>query len=213
MNGKSQQIISFAEFEFDAAHRSLRRDGKPLTLYAKTFDLLTFLLENNGRIVSKDEILDAVWAGQFVEEANLSVQISALRKALGEKRDAPRFLLTVPGKGYKFIADIQNDVEEIVVEKHKISRFLIEREETEDEKLSTLQNLAASKLAVVGGFALLLAVAFGAYQYFNLKKAGIPFEKIKLTRLTNSGKVSGAAISPDGKYITYILGESAGNSL
>ena len=213
MNGESQQTISFAEFEFDAAHRKLLRDGKPLALYAKTFDLLTFLLENNGRVVSKDEILDAVWAGHFVEEANLSVQISALRKALGEKPGAPRFLLTVPGKGYKFIADIQNDVEEIIVEKHKISRFLIEREEIKEEKTSSLANVTWSKLAAVGGFAVLLAAAFGGFQYFNLKKANIPFEKINLTRLTNSGKVSDAAISPDGKYIAYVLGESEGNSL
>src|SRR5688500_6530067 len=162
MNGESQQIISFAEFEFDAAHRKLLRGGKPLALYAKTFDLLTFLLENNGRVVSKDEILDAVWAGQFVEEANLSVQISALRKVLGEKPDAPRFLLTVSGKGYKFIADIQNGVVEIILEKHKIPRFLIEQEEIEEEKILTLANLTWSKLIAVGGFAVLLALSFGA---------------------------------------------------
>ncbi len=98
MNGELKQYISFAGFELDTVHRQLRRGGEPLALYAKTFDLLEFLLENSGRIVSKDEILEKVWAGQFVEEANLSVQVSALRKALGEKKNEPRFLVTVPVK-------------------------------------------------------------------------------------------------------------------
>ena len=80
MNGEIQEKIFFAEFELDAAHRQLSRDGKPLVLRAKTFDLFGFLLENNGRVVTKDEILEKVWEEKFVEEANLSVQISTLPK-------------------------------------------------------------------------------------------------------------------------------------
>ena len=98
--------IAFAEFELDRAHRKLLRDGQPVAMYAKTFDLLEFLIANNGSIVSKDQILESVWPDQFVEESNLSVQVSALRKALGEKADDPRFLVTIPGKGYKFVADV-----------------------------------------------------------------------------------------------------------
>ena len=130
MNGELQQNISFAEFELDTAHRRLLRLGEPLSLYAKTYDLLAYLLEHNGKIVTKDEILESVWAGQFVEEANLSVQISALRKVLGEKIDAPRFLITVPGKGYKFVADIQNGIEqnEIVIQKQTVTRVVVESE-------------------------------------------------------------------------------------
>ena len=81
--------------------------GKTVPLNAKAFDLLAFLAENAGRVVTKDEILDAVWKNQFVEEANLKVQMSALRKALGERKDEHRFLITIPGKGYKFIADVR----------------------------------------------------------------------------------------------------------
>jgi DNA-binding winged helix-turn-helix (wHTH) protein/TolB-like protein/Flp pilus assembly protein TadD len=130
MNGEQQQNISFAEFELDTAHRRLLRQGKPLSLYAKTFDLLAFLLEHNGQVVTKDEILETVWEGQFVEEANLSVQVSALRKVLGEKIDAPRFLVTVPGKGYKFVANIQNsdDQNEIVIQKQTVTRLVVESE-------------------------------------------------------------------------------------
>ena len=83
MNQEPLQKISFAEFELDAARRRLVREGKTLLLNAKAFDLLVYLAENAGRVVTKDEILDAVWEGQFVEEANLKVQVSALRKVLG----------------------------------------------------------------------------------------------------------------------------------
>ncbi len=220
MNSEPKKIISFAEFELDAAHRRLMREGKLLHLNAKAFDLLVYLAENAGRVVTKDEILDAVWENQYVEEANLKVQMSALRKVLGEQKDDRRFLVTIPGKGYKFVADMNNGDREIVIESHRFSRLVVEQE-VEEEQITTLPNVTASprhrvtasKLAAIGGFAVLLAVAFGAYQYFNLKKADISFEKIKFTRLTNSGKVSGAAVSPDGKYIAYVLGESEGNSL
>jgi len=220
MNSEPKRKISFAEFELDAARRKLMREGKTLPLNAKAFDLLVYLAENAGRVVTKNELLDAVWADQFVEEANLKVQMSALRKALGERRDEHRFLVTIPGKGYKFIADIEKDDGELVIESRRISRVVVEEEierDTEENQeadkkernpalsvaVSPNKPGIVSKLAVLGGFAVLVALAFGAYQYFNLKSAGLPFEKIKFTRLTNSGKVSNAALSPDGKYIGH----------
>ena len=111
MDEIKQKNISFAEFELDRNHRRLLRNGEPVRIYAKAFDLLNFLIENRGRILSKDEILEAVWEGQIVEEANLSVQISALRKALGETAGSPKFLITIPGRGYKFIAEIKFEEE------------------------------------------------------------------------------------------------------
>ncbi len=127
IKGDQKQIISFAEFKLDAAHRRLLREGKTLPLNAKAFDLLVFLAENAGRVVTKDEILDAVWDNQFVEEANLKVQMSALRKALGERREEPRFLVTIPGKGYKFVADIENSDKrnEIAIRQQDAARSVV----------------------------------------------------------------------------------------
>ncbi|MFL6468062.1 MAG: transcriptional regulator, partial [Pyrinomonadaceae bacterium] len=62
--------IAFAEFELDRAHRKLYRHGQPVALYAKTLDLLSFFIDNNGEIVSKDQILEKIWPDQFVEESN-----------------------------------------------------------------------------------------------------------------------------------------------
>ena len=224
MSDERQQNISFAEFELDSSRRVLRRGGKPVAMNAKTFDLLAFLAENSGRVVTKDEILDAVWEGQFVEEANLSVQISALRKALGERRAAPRFLVTVPGKGYKFIAEIETD--EIVIEKHKFSRLVIEAEEEgekgrkgEEEIKALPPNVSPSPFlpfslskALFAAFLIITAVLL-LYLYFRLTPERLPFERVRLTRLTNSGKVAGVTLSADGKFIAYVLSEPEGNSL
>lgn len=225
MYGENQQRISFNEFELDTAHRILLREGKPVAIYAKAFDLLKFLTQNSGRILTKDEILDVVWEGQFVEEANLSVQISALRKALGETTSEPRFLVTVPGKGYKFIADVNNGNTEIVIEKHKLSRIVVEEEITLPETSKPVAQISDAtgedvsnhrKFLFLGGAVsvlILFVTVFGIYQYSDGKNLNQPFHSTKLTRLTNSGNAECVAMSPDGNYVAYVLSESKGNSL
>ena len=158
--------ISFAEFELDQARRRLLRDGEQIALNAKTFDLLGFLVEQNGRVVSKEEILEAVWPGQFVEEANLSVQISALRKALGETTSSPRFLVTVPGTGYKFVADVRFD-EEIVIERQTIERIVVNDGELGDN-VKQLSEGRRSRWIVPASLGLLFLVVLGfaGYRYF-----------------------------------------------
>lgn len=83
-----------------------------VALNSKTFDLLLTLVENYGKVLGKDELLEKVWEGQFVEENNLTVQISALRKIFGESKNENKFIVTIPGKGYKFIAEISAPVEQ-----------------------------------------------------------------------------------------------------
>ncbi len=102
----TDQTFSFAEFELDTSTRRLLNDGQIVALNPKAFDLLTVLVKNHGQIVSKDELLELVWEGQFVEENNLTVHISALRKIFGEKKGEHQFIVTVPGEGYKFIGGI-----------------------------------------------------------------------------------------------------------
>lgn len=171
MNDEPQTNIAFAEFEVDPAHRVLRREGEPVALKAKTFDLLLFLLENPNRVITKDEILEAVWAGQFVEEANLSVQVSALRKALGERRTAPRFLITIPGKGYKFVADIHQD-EKNISENHKVERFLLDEEPEELKNIPPKQIAAGKRRAktlifALAGLTVFFLIGFAGYRYFS----------------------------------------------
>jgi len=212
--------ISFAEFELDRTHRRLYGDGKPIPLYAKAYDLLEFLLEQNGRIVSKDEILANVWPDQIVEEANLSVQVSAVRKALGEPKGSPRFLITIPGKGYKFAADFNQPHGSIVVENRKYSRVIVEEEMETDEGTSDQEAFASRgrdgrRRLAVGALSIIVlaASAAGLYSILQRSDSAVPFKDIRVSRVTNSGNVAGAALSPDGKFVAYVLKEPDGNGL
>jgi DNA-binding winged helix-turn-helix (wHTH) protein/TolB-like protein/Tfp pilus assembly protein PilF len=101
------RIYQFDQFRLDADKRRLFRAGEPLTLAPKALDILVLLVENSGRVVEKEELMQSVWADSFVEEANLTVHISALRKALGDSKTQPRYILTVSGRGYRFLAEVE----------------------------------------------------------------------------------------------------------
>ena len=87
----------FGRFALLSDERQLLADGEPVKLGARAFDVLLVLVEHRDRTVTKDELIDWVWPGLVVEENNLQVQISALRKALG-----PQAISTIPGRGYRF---------------------------------------------------------------------------------------------------------------
>jgi len=93
-------LYEFGTFTLDTAKRQLMRGAGPITLAPKTFDLLVVLVESGGRALSKVELMQSLWPDTYVEEANLSFQISTLRKALGE--DGPKWIETVPKHGYRF---------------------------------------------------------------------------------------------------------------
>jgi TolB-like protein len=95
--------IQFGRFRFDVARRELMRDGAPVKLGGRALDILAALVAAKGGIVSKDELLTRVWPGVTVEENNLQVQVSALRKALDRGGDEQSHLITVPGRGYRLI--------------------------------------------------------------------------------------------------------------
>lgn len=97
----------FHGFRVDLQQRQLwDPHGQPVDLPARAFDTLVYLLEHHGRDVRKDDLLRAVWPDTVVEENNLNQCISALRRAFGDRRNAPRFVRTIPGRGYRFIAEL-----------------------------------------------------------------------------------------------------------
>ena len=110
------QIYKFGKCYLNTAERRVVKNGKYLELTPKTFDVLQLLVENYGAIVTKDEILGKVWNGSFVEEGNLAVHISKLRRLLGETKNAG-FIETAHGNGYRFIS-LVNSVSEDKWKKH-----------------------------------------------------------------------------------------------
>ena len=97
-------LYRFEEFELNPSGRAFLRNGKPVLISPKAFEVLTYLVINPGRVVTKEELLQAVWPDSFVEESNLAQHISWLRKALGDRSN---FIVTVPGRGYQFTAQVQ----------------------------------------------------------------------------------------------------------
>ncbi|TAN00522.1 MAG: hypothetical protein EPN40_03825, partial [Rhodanobacteraceae bacterium] len=98
---------AFDDFCVDEGARALTRGGERVPLTPRVFDTLLHLVARGGELVDKDELLRAVWPGRVVEENNLDQSISALRRALGERPGAHRYILTVPKRGYRFVAAVQ----------------------------------------------------------------------------------------------------------
>jgi len=99
-------VYEFGIFRFDPVNRLLLRDGAPVALTPKAFDMLLVLVHNGSRLTTKEELMRRVWPKNIVEEANVTVNISALRRILGETADGRPYIETVPKKGYRFVAPV-----------------------------------------------------------------------------------------------------------
>ncbi|MEZ5428611.1 MAG: winged helix-turn-helix domain-containing protein [Pyrinomonadaceae bacterium] len=111
-NELKKGIYRFESFRLDPTRRLLfGENGQTVPLTPKAFDLLLILVENQGKLLKKDELIEKLWSDSFVEEGNLTQTISVLRKALGEKRKEHRFIVTVPGQGYRFVSGVIGDFE------------------------------------------------------------------------------------------------------
>ncbi len=226
-----RQIYRFDGFQVDEPNRQLLREGESVPLPKKAFDLLLVLLENNGRAVTKNELLDKIWPDQFVEEVNLTVQIAALRKALCEKKENARYIHTIPKHGYRFVADFQPEEDaELVIEHHTATRFSVDRFENgfrDTGSRSQVPNLALSDhtapaeidsaqlsgrrvkrgrviLAAGAAFLFLLSIGVGIWRY-NERQAvkSTLFQQTTIEQLTSNSKANLAALSPDGKLFVY----------
>ena len=140
----------FGDFVFEADEMVLSQDGKPLSLPPKAVKLLSVLLENRGRIVEKEDLLHEVWQDAFVEEGNITYTVRLLRKTFNDERHAPRFIETVPKRGYRFIAPVQI-VEEAVAE----------------PSTPVVARRRFRRLTVVGSAVVFIAIVFGARSYLN----------------------------------------------
>jgi DNA-binding winged helix-turn-helix (wHTH) protein/tetratricopeptide (TPR) repeat protein len=100
------RLYEFGAFRADPVRCLLLRSGRPVNLNSKAFEILMVLVRNCGRTVPKEQLIQTVWNGRAVEENNLTVQISALRRALGEGPNEHRYIVTMPGEGYRFVANI-----------------------------------------------------------------------------------------------------------
>src|SRR6266496_6728913 len=107
MDRSGSLIYEFGPYRLDIGESVLMLDGRPVSLRPKAFDTLRTLVQGNGHVVGKDELMRQVWPDACVEESNLSQNIFILRKVLGESAASPRYIETVPRRGYRFVAPVK----------------------------------------------------------------------------------------------------------
>jgi DNA-binding winged helix-turn-helix (wHTH) protein/Tfp pilus assembly protein PilF len=146
MNRTAKRFYEFDAFRIDVAERQLLREEKPVLLTPKVFDVLLALVENYGHTLEKDALIERVWANTFVEDGNLNRNISTLRKILGDDSHKPRFIKTLPKRGYRFDADVREileEDEEVTVERRTNYRVAI-KEVTETRKRWVAETIVLS---------------------------------------------------------------------
>src|SRR3954470_17823396 len=109
------KIYQFGKFVLNVEERLLTSDGIAVHLPTKEFETLRMLVENNGRVLSKDEMMSAIWRDTFVEESNLAQYVSRLRKILNV--DGEQYIKTISKKGYRFSADVTTSDSDLVIER------------------------------------------------------------------------------------------------
>jgi Tol biopolymer transport system component/DNA-binding winged helix-turn-helix (wHTH) protein len=243
MSQQNHYVYEFGPFHLDATKRVLLKEGEPLKLFPKEFDTLLALVERSGELLGKDDLLRTVWHDSIVEESNLATNISHLRKVLGETRDKHDYIVTVPGRGYRFVAGVTQSFDEVIVRDR--ARITLEESderevacadpsngtqpsgETHSQSLSPLKterrptrwldwvgNLTKpNRLRVVVGLMSLAAAAVLLSRFIPTRTHTTPFQNVKLTQLTTNSKSTLATLSPDGKLFIYVARESGREGL
>ena len=223
-------IYYFGEFQVDVGRRLLRRENTVIPLNSKTFDLLLVFLENSNRLLTKKELLEKVWPGQFVEESNLPVHIRSLRKAFGEERGEHRFIVTVPGQGYRFVAGVRliedpGESIEPTVSPEKISGRQSEPTKVDEAESvsspvspgtgrSSIRFLGNRKFLWAAAAVLILVIGLVGYWFSRKGREPLvglnPRREMKVTRVTEAGNHGAASISADGKFVAYVQNATPG---
>ena len=107
MNEAVDHFYEFDFFQVDTRRRLLFREGRPIRVTPKAFEILLELVQSSGRVITKDELMTTVWPNCFVEEGNLAQNIFLLRRVLGERKNEHKFIITIPGVGYRFAPHVR----------------------------------------------------------------------------------------------------------
>ena len=154
MSNEQQHLYGFGPFMLDLSDRFLLRHGQPVPLPPKTLETLIVLVQHQGRLVTKDELMKTLWPDTFVEEANINHHIWTLRKALGETAEGDHYIETVPRRGYRFVADVTKlpqGSDELMVEKHSVTHIITEETEDIEAELPGDKNVGR-RLEALKGF-------------------------------------------------------------
>ena len=226
MSTRTGRIFQFGKFQIDALARTLRREEAIVKLNSRAFDVLLYLVQNPGKVLTRDELLKNVWQDAFVDESSLPQTVSLLRRALEEKPGDNSYIVTLPGRGYQFASAVQivapevasedgntpsdvaatgrSDSSGIIFQKHTVETSVITSNE-EKKQISpripgsrTLIRAVAALLAAV--IVVVLVVRFRSPRHHEQKHELV---ERQLTANPPENRIHSEAISRDGKYLAY----------
>jgi DNA-binding winged helix-turn-helix (wHTH) protein/TolB-like protein/Flp pilus assembly protein TadD len=189
MSKQPRHFYEFGPFRLDETERLLLRDGETVAITPKAFDMLVVLVQNSGHLLVKEELMKALWSDGFVEEANLSYNVFTLRKALGEGNGGQAYIETIPKRGYRFVANVREVLDEgaadLLVEERAETGLVGQQEEEErrgdgetrrrgeisDIAVSSRHRVSRSPFKALAAFALLaVTLALGSLWLMNRPK-------------------------------------------
>jgi len=206
MSREAGSIYEFGDFRLDLAEHRLLRDGRPVPLTPKVFELLRVLVENAGHLVEKGHLLKELWPDTFVDEGNLNRSVSVLRKALGEG-SAETYIETVPKRGYRFVASVQVRPNQAVTAEATSFPRVDERPitpATSPPRGVLIRTLAIAGCAILTIWAVGYAVRARRGTSDDIVAAAASIHR----QLTFTGEAITPALSPDGNRIAYVSIES-----
>src|SRR5580700_6511000 len=207
-----RHLFEFGRFRLDRTEGILFQDGAAVPLSPRLFDTLMALVENRGHIVEKNDLMQKVWNDVAVEENNLTQSISALRKILGDNPDGPKFIETIPKRGYRFVAPVKEVSEEELGKERPSVTNLSGREHRGigfPAGGDTQERSRRIAPAIVLGTLLLVLVGLAAmWRSWTRWGRQLQLRETQLTTNSSEASLIAATISPDGKYLAYA--DSAG---
>lgn len=231
MDPSHKPTYVFDDFCLDAAACQLKRQGEPVPLPPKVFDVLLVMVENRGRILDKEFLHRTLWPDTFVEDGTLAQYVFLLRKALQEDTAEHRYIETVPRRGYRFIATVQEvgDAEPVAHNGHHVgvkqnghgkllangvTGYVPEPVSANTPPRVQLISWLQSRW-VVGALSLGLALVVGTlYLVFKRPASFLPAtHNMQITKLTTIGKAEWPALSPDAKYVAYVVNDAGKESV
>jgi DNA-binding winged helix-turn-helix (wHTH) protein/tetratricopeptide (TPR) repeat protein len=199
MDRQAKHLLEFGPFRMDLEERVLMREQELITLSPKAFETLLVLVQHSQRVVLKDDLMKMLWPDTFVEESNLSQHIFQLRKALGDKAHDPEYIVTVPGRGYRFALKVEERMEadgDLIVHSRSVQRVTVEETESSaaNASLSRLRQSPWNWIVAITGVVVLAVASAGTF--FFMRKAHTLTEKDTIV-LANFANTTGDAVFDD----------------